>query len=349
MQAQQIINYGAPLENRDYPTPVPQGTEVLVRISYCGVCHSDVHLHDGSFHLGRGQDMDVRAGRKLPFTLGHEIVGQVAAIGPDATGVSIGDKRVVYPWIGCGVCATCLRGDEPFCAKPKQLGIQVDGGFSDHVMVPNARYLVPFDGIDESRAGPFACSGLTAYAALRKLEPLAAGDQILLLGAGGVGMMAIAFAKAIFGIAPIVADIDPAKRAAALEAGAAAVYDPKDPASVKQLVKDTQGGVAGAIDFVGADTSLAFATGALRRGGKAIVVGLFGGHFEMPIVMFPMRGISIGGSYVGTLKELHETLALARSGNVAQIPIETRALSDATRTLDDLRHGKVVGRVVLKA
>jgi len=348
MHSQQIVNYGAPLELRDNPTPVPQGSEVLVKVSFCGVCHSDVHLHDGSFHLGKGQEMDVRGGRKLPFTLGHEIVGQVEAVGPEATGVAIGDKRVVYPWIGCGQCATCVRGDEPFCAKPRQLGIQVDGGFSDHVMVPHPRYLLAFDGIEESRAGPYACSGLTAYAALRKLEPLGQGDQILLIGAGGVGMMAIAFARALYGTGPLVADIDPAKREAALAAGAAAVYDPKDATAVKQLIKDTGGGVAGAIDFVGADASLAFATGSLRRGGKAVVVGLFGGHFEMPIVLFPMRGISVGGSYVGTLKELEETLALVRAGKVSQIPIETRELSQATQTLDDLRQGKIVGRVVLK-
>jgi D-arabinose 1-dehydrogenase-like Zn-dependent alcohol dehydrogenase len=348
MISQQITAYGEPLEHRETETPTPQGSEVLVRVSHCGVCHSDVHLHDGAFHLGKGQDMDVRAGRKLPFTLGHEIVGTVEALGPEASGAAIGDKRVVYPWIGCGTCPVCLRGDEPFCPKPRQIGIQVNGGFSDHVMVPHSRYLIPFDGIDESRAGPFACSGLTAYAALRKIEPIASGDPVMLVGAGGVGMMAIAFAKALFGTGPYVADIDPAKREAALAAGAAGVFDPKDPEAVKQFVKQT-GGAAGAVDFVGAEGSLAFATGSLRRGGRAVIVGLYGGHFEMPIVMFPMRGISIGGSYVGTLKEMHETMALARSGKVANIPLEVRALDQATATLNDLRQGKIVGRVVLKA
>jgi D-arabinose 1-dehydrogenase-like Zn-dependent alcohol dehydrogenase len=349
MESQQIIAYGEPLETRTDPTPAPAGSEVLVRITFCGVCHSDVHLHDGAFHLGKGQDLDVRAGRKLPFTLGHEIVGIVEALGPDAQGVSIGDHRVVYPWIGCGTCPACQRGDEPFCIKPRQLGIQVNGGFSDHVIVPDARYLIAFDGIEEARAAPFACSGLTAYSALRKLGPVTANDPVLIVGAGGVGMMGISFAKALFGAAPIlVADIDPAKREAAMAAGATAVYDPKDPQAVKDLLK-TYGGAAGAVDFVGAEASLGFATGALRRGGRAVIVGLFGGHFEMPIVMFPMRGISIGGSYVGTLTEMQETMALARAGKIAPIPMDVRPMSAASQSLDDLRKGTVLGRVVLKA
>jgi D-arabinose 1-dehydrogenase-like Zn-dependent alcohol dehydrogenase len=349
MESQQIIAYGAPLEARTDPTPSPVGSEVLVRITYCGVCHSDVHLHDGAFHLGKGQDLDVRAGRKLPFTLGHEIVGIVEALGPDAKGVTVGDHRVVYPWIGCGVCPACQRGDEPFCVKPRQLGIQVNGGFSDHVMVPDARYLIAFDGIEEARAAPFACSGLTAYSALRKLGPITANDPVLIVGAGGVGMMGISFAKALFGTAPIlVADIDPGKREAALAAGATAVYDPKDPSAVKDLLK-TYGGAAGAVDFVGAEASLGFAIGALRRGGSAVIVGLFGGHFEMPIVMFPMRGISIGGSYVGTLAEMQETMELARAGKIAPIPMDVRPMSAASQSLDDLRKGTVLGRVVLKA
>jgi D-arabinose 1-dehydrogenase-like Zn-dependent alcohol dehydrogenase len=291
----------------------------------------------------------VRAGRKLPFTLGHEIVGIVEALGPDAKGVAIGDHRVVYPWIGCGACPACQRGDEPFCVKPRQLGIQVNGGFSDHVIVPDARYLIAFDGIEEARAAPFACSGLTAYSALRKLGPIGANDPVLIVGAGGVGMMGISFAKALFGTAPIlVADIDPGKREAALAAGATAVYDPKDPNAVKDLLK-TFGGAAGAVDFVGAEASLGFATGALRRGGRVVIVGLFGGHFEMPIVMFPMRGISIGGSYVGTLTEMQETMALARAGKIAPIPMDIRPMSAASQSLDDLRKGTVLGRVVLKA
>jgi D-arabinose 1-dehydrogenase-like Zn-dependent alcohol dehydrogenase len=349
MESQQIVAYGEPLEARTDPTPSPSGSEVLVRITYCGVCHSDVHLHDGAFHLGKGQDLDVRAGRKLPFTLGHEIVGIVEALGPDAKGVAIGDHRVVYPWIGCGACPACQRGDEPFCVKPRQLGIQVNGGFSDHVIVPDARYLIAFDGIEEARAAPFACSGLTAYSALRKLGPIGANDPVLIVGAGGVGMMGISFAKALFGTAPIlVADIDPGKREAALAAGATAVYDPKDPNAVKDLLK-TFGGAAGAVDFVGAEASLGFATGALRRGGRVVIVGLFGGHFEMPIVMFPMRGISIGGSYVGTLTEMQETMALARAGKIAPIPMDIRPMSAASQSLDDLRKGTVLGRVVLKA
>jgi D-arabinose 1-dehydrogenase-like Zn-dependent alcohol dehydrogenase len=348
MRSQKIVEYGKPLEFRDDPTPMPVGTEVLLRIAYCGVCHSDVHIHDGAFHLGKGRDLDVRGGRKLPFILGHEIVGTVAGLGPDAIGIKLGDKRIVYPWIGCGNCAACRRGDEPVCAEARQMGIQVDGGYADHVLVPHPRYLLDYSGIADERAGLFACSGLTAYGALKKLPALNADDRVLIVGAGGVGMMGIVFAKAMFGTGPLVADIDPAKREAALKAGASKVYDPGDAGALKQLLADTAGGACGAIDFVGAEASLKFACGSLRRGGRAVVVGLFGGHFEMPIVMFPIRAISICGSMVGTLTEMHEALALARSGKIAEVPIEIRSLDAATATLDDLRDGRIIGRVVLK-
>jgi D-arabinose 1-dehydrogenase-like Zn-dependent alcohol dehydrogenase len=348
MQSQKIIDYGKPLKAVEDPTPTPTGTEILVRIAYCGVCHSDVHIHDGTFHLGKGKDLDIRAGRKLPFILGHEIVGTVAAVGPDVTGVAVGDKRLVYPWIGCGGCAACKRGDETVCTKPRHMGVTIDGGFADHIIVPHGRYLLDYAGIPEERAGPFACSGLTAYGALKKLQPAAADDPIVIIGAGGVGMMGISYAKAMFGRAPLVADIDPVKRAAALAAGAAKVYDPNDPASVKQFLTDTGGGAHGAVDFVGAESSLNFAVACLRRGGKAVVVGLFGGNFEIPIVMFPIRAIAIQGSMVGTLEDMREALDLARAGKVAPVPVELRDLKDAGRSLDDLRGGRIVGRIVLR-
>src|SRR5438552_8441620 len=190
------------------------------------------------------------------------------------------------------------------------------------------------------------CSGLTAFAALKRLTEHAKRGPFLLIGLGGVGMMGLVFALALFPHKPIVADIDPAKRAAALAAGAAAAYDPADPAARKALLKAT-GGVFGAVDFAGTDGSLGFAAGALAKGGKVVVTGLIGGTYTTPIAMFPLRAITIEGTMTGTLAEAEEMMALARAGKVPAVPIIERPLDAAQASLDDLRSGKIVGRVVL--
>jgi alcohol dehydrogenase len=159
-------------------------------------------------------------------------------------------------------------------------------------------------------------------------------------------MMGLAFARALFPHAPIVADIDADKRAAALKAGAAAAYDPADRDARKALVKDT-GGVHGAVDFVGSDSSLAFATGCLAKGGKVVITGLIGGTYTTPIAMFPLRVFTVEGTMTGTLDEANEMMALARAGKVPPVPITERPLSAAQAALDDLRGGRIIGRVVL--
>ena len=170
MHRQSLTAYAAPLCETVVDAPQPQGSEVLVRIARCGVCHSDLHMQDGYFLLGDGKQLDVRAGRTLPFTLGHEIAGVVESAGPDATGRSPARKVAVYPWIGCGTCAACKAGDENICAAPRHLGITVDGGFATHVLVPHPRYLIDYAPLSASYAGALMCSGLTAYAALKRLR-----------------------------------------------------------------------------------------------------------------------------------------------------------------------------------
>jgi alcohol dehydrogenase len=337
--------YAAPLCETVVAAPEPQGSEVLVRISRCGVCHSDVHLQDGYFSLGAEKKLDVTAGRPLPFTLGHEIAGVVEKAGPDAR-VELGRSFAVFPWIGCGVCPACKAGEENLCAAPRHLGIQVDGGFATHVLVPHPKYLIDHTGLSAALAGAYMCSGLTAYSALKRIAEHAKRGPALLVGLGGVGMMGLSFALALFPHAPIVADIDAAKRDAALKAGAAAAYDPADPNARKTLLKTT-GGVFGAVDFVGSDGSLAFASGALAKGGKAVITGLLGGTYTTPIAMFPLRAFTLEGTMTGTLDEANEMMALARAGKVPPVPIIERPLSAAQASLDDLRAGKVVGRVVL--
>jgi D-arabinose 1-dehydrogenase-like Zn-dependent alcohol dehydrogenase len=348
MKSQSIVNYAEPLQERVTDTPVPQGSEVLVKVSHCGVCHSDVHLHDGFFDLGDDRKLDISGTHDLPLTLGHEIVGEVVACGPQVDGVTVGERRVVYPWIGCGGCALCDRGDEHLCNKPRALGINVDGGFADHVLVPHTRYLLTFDGIEESLAGPYMCSGLTAYSALRKAGALAEGDTLAIVGLGGVGMMGLQFARALYPNADIVgADIDEASLQAALQLGAARVYNTADKDTGKQLLRDSSGGAAVAIDFVGAEASLTFAQRAVAKGGKVVIVGLFGGRFSLPIPMFPFRELTLSGSYVGSLAHAGEMLELVKTGKVKPIPVERRALERASQSLDDLRAGRIVGRVVL--
>src|SRR4029077_12507173 len=281
MIRQSMTAYATPLCETIVEAPEPRGTEVLVRISRCGVCHSDLHLYDGYFSLGGDKKLDVTAFRTLPFTLGHEIAGVVEKAGPDAD-AKVGTSAAVFPWIGCGECAACKAGEENLCALPRHLGIQVDGGFATHVLVPHPRYLIDHGSLSASLAGAYMCSGLTAFSALKRLTEHAKRGPVLLVGLGGVGMMGLAFALALFPHKPIVADIDPAKRDAALKAGAAAAYHPADPAARKALMRAT-GGVPGAVDFAGTDGSLAFATGSIAKGGKVVITGLIGGTFATPI------------------------------------------------------------------
>jgi len=351
MTRQALTNYGQPLEELNEPVPVPQGSEVIVRIRNCGVCHSDLHLQDGYFSLGGDNKLDVRHGRELPFTLGHEIEGELVAAGPDADvgNLEIGKRYAVFPWIGCGNCVRCDGGEEHLCDRPRALGINLDGGFSTHLRVPDAKYLLNYDGISAEIACAYMCSGLTAYSALIKLGKRAERGPAVLVGLGGVGMMGLSLALAMHKHKPYVADIDPAKREAAMAAGAAAAFDPGEPGFRKTFMKATGGGVFGAVDFAGTDGSFAYASGAITKGGKVVVSGMIGGSFTMAVPMLPMRAIAIEGSFVGSLQEAKDMLDLVKQGNVAPIPVETRPLSAANSALNDLKSGKVVGRVVLEA
>jgi D-arabinose 1-dehydrogenase-like Zn-dependent alcohol dehydrogenase len=347
MHRQSLTAYGAPLCETIVEAPRPQGSEVLVRIHRCGVCHSDLHMQDGYFTLGDGKQLDVRAGRTLPFTLGHEIAGVVESVGPDAE-AKVGAAVAVYPWIGCGQCPACRVGDENICVKPRHLGITVDGGYATHVLVPHARYLIDYAPLPASYAGALMCSGLTAYAALKRLASRASRAPLLLVGAGGVGLMGLALTRAMYGTAPFVADIDANKRAAALAAGAAQAFDPADPDARKAVLK-ASGGIYAAVDFAGSDKSLNFATSVLAKGGKVVVTGLIGGGFATAVAMFPLKAMTIEGTQTGTLQEARELIDLVRAKNIAAPPIAERPLDQASQTLDDLRAGRIVGRVVLTA
>lgn len=347
MHRQSLTAYGAPLCETVIEAPRPQGSEVLVRIARCGVCHSDLHMQDGYFLLGDGKKLDVRQGRTLPFTLGHEIAGTIESAGPDAK-VEAGSKVAVYPWIGCGQCAACKVGDENICAAARHLGVTVDGGFATHVLIPHPRYLIDYAPLSASYGGALMCSGLTAYAALKHLADRAARGPLLLVGLGGVGLMGLALACAMYDAAPYVADIDPKKREAALAAGAKEAFDPADAGARKALLK-ASGGIYAACDFVGSDKSLNFATSVLAKGGKVVVTGLLGGAYTTAVAMFPLKAMSIEGTTTGTLAEARELIDLVRAKNILPPPIAERPLSGAQAALEDLRSGKIVGRMVLTA
>ncbi len=344
-------SWGGVLERQTADLAAPVGHEVTVRVTHCGMCHSDLHVQAGGFDMGGGKLSSLeRAGARLPLTLGHEIGGEVAEIGPEVQGFSVGDKVVVYPWIGCGACPVCERGDDHLCPRASNtLGIQKPGGYADVVHVPHARYLVPIGTLDPARAATFACAGITAFGAIRKLAPLADDDVIAIIGCGGVGMTAVALASATTKARVVAIDPDPAKREAALRFGAAQAFDPGAPEAPKVIHKASAFNIAAVVDFVGSETSSALAVNLVRRTGQIVIVGLFGGEFRMPLPMFALRSLQISGSYVSGLNDLRELVALAQRVALPEIPLDLRPMAQVNEALLDLAQGRVVGRVVLQA
>lgn len=348
MRSFQVCQCGAPLQFAEQPTPTPAGTEVLMKVLAAGVCHSDLHIADGYFDLGGGKRLTIaERGIKLPLTMGHESVGEVVAVGPQAQGVRVGDRRLAHPWMGCGECAVCRRGDEQLCRTPSSLGVFRAGGYSDFLLVPHPRYLFDIGDLPPEKAAPLACSGVTTYGALKKVGAVLKSESLVIIGAGGLGLMCLALHKAMGGHSAIVVDIDPVKRAAAKTAGARQVIDGGARDAAQQIVAATNGGAWAAIDLVGSSGTARLAIDSLIKGGKLIVVGLYGGDITVPLPFFPMRAITLQGSYVGSLTEMAELLDLVRRVGLPPIPVATRPLAEVNAALDDLRAGKVVGRVVL--
>ena len=220
MKAAVLYESFQPLVVEDLELDAPHEHEVLVKLTASGVCHSDLHLRDGFFNLGEGKRLDLSKGRELPLTLGHEIAGTVVALGPAAGGVEVGARRVVYPWIGCGGCPTCQAGQEHLCARSRALGVTRPGGFSDHVLVPHPRYLFDFGDRPVTLACTYACSGLTAYGAVRKVLSRVEGQPLVIIGLGGVGFAALRLAQAVTTASIIAVDVDRETLQAAAETGA---------------------------------------------------------------------------------------------------------------------------------
>lgn len=348
MRRQSLVKFDAPLCETIVDTPKPKVAEVLVRIERCGLCHSDLHIQDGYADLGGGKKLDTTRGMTLPFTLGHEIAGVVDEVGPDVPAGLVGAKKAVFPWIGCGQCRDCKNGDENLCARQRFLGVSIDGGFASHVLVPDAKYLLDYDPLPVNQAATLMCSGVTAYGALKRLVDCPRQRNLLLIGLGGVGMMGLSFAQAMFKQPITVADLSPAARETALKNGAANAYDPSEPDVIKRILKETDGGFDEVVDFAGNEKSMAFAVAVAARGGKVVVSGLMGGQFTLPMVQWVYKRLTVEGFMVGTLAEAHELMALARAGKIKPTPMREEPMGDVQKWIDELRAGHVVGRIVLK-
>jgi alcohol dehydrogenase len=348
MRRQSLVKFDGPLCETIIDTPRPRGREALVRIERCGLCHSDLHLQDGYMDLGNGKRLDTTRGMTLPFTLGHEIAGVVNEVGPDAPKNIIGQKKAVFPWIGCGECRDCLTGDENLCAKNRFIGVSIDGGFATHVLVPDIKYLLDYDPLPVNMAAALMCSGITAYGALKRLADRRRQRNLLLIGLGGVGMMGLALAQAMFKQKISVADLSPAARETALRSGATAAYDPSEADIARRIIKENDGGFDGVVDFAGNEKSMNFAVSIVARGGKIVVSGLMGGNFNLPMVQWVYKRMTIEGFMVGTLAEAHELMALARSGRIEPTAMREAPMDDAQKWMEQLRAGKVVGRVIFK-
>jgi len=281
--------------------------------------------------------------------MGHEIVGRVVKLGPDAEGVAVGDVRIVFPWIGCGHCDRCLAEEDNMCLVSRALGVFQNGGYATHVVAPHPRHLVDPGALDPALAATYACSGVTVYSAIQKAMPLASDKPIVIVGAGGLGLAAVAILKALGHRAIVSVDLSEEKRQAALDAGATKVVDATGEGVAERIMAVCGGPAEAIIDLVNGSGTAAFAFAALRKGGKLIQVGLFGGELSLPLPIMAMRGLTVQGSYVGNPKELRALVALAQGGGLEATPITEMKQEEANTALMRLRDGKVTGRVVLIA
>jgi D-arabinose 1-dehydrogenase-like Zn-dependent alcohol dehydrogenase len=346
-----VLHHGQDLELVEKTTPEPQGTEVLLKVKAAGVCHTDLHLWEGHYDMGGGKKLTLaERGIKPPLTLSHEIVGEVVALGPQAQAIAqvgLGQVTLVHPWIGCGECPACQRGEENICIKSQALGVVKPGGFAEYVIVPHPRYLLDIGSLEPAQAAPLACAGVTTYSALKKFGNRMETDPVVIIGAGGLGLMAIEVLKALGGRGAIVVDIDPVKREAALAAGALQVIDARAADAVQQIQQATGGGARAVLDLVGATPTVGLAMASAARGGHIVICGLMGGDLTVALPVIPMRPLTIQGSYVGTLQELHELVDLVKRTGMKAIPVSTRPMAQANAAMQDLHHGRVVGRTVL--
>jgi len=335
MQAAVVERFGHPLELRELPIPVPGPGQALVKVISTGVCHTDLHAADG--------DWPVKP--TLPFVPGHEGAGIAVALGSGVKHLKEGD-RVGIAWLGsaCGYCEYCLSGWETLCHKQQNSGYSVDGSFAEYA-VAQADYLghIPAN-LSFTEAAPILCAGVTTYKGLKQTDTRP-GEWVVISGVGGLGHVAVQYAKAM-GLHVVAVDVGSEKLELARKLGAEVTIDAsvEDPA---QAIQKKIGGAHAAL--VTAVSPIAFkqTVGMLRRGGTCVLNGLPPGDFPLPIFDVVLNGYTVRGSIVGTRLDLQEALAIAAEGKV-KATIETQQLRSINDVFSRLKKGKVNGRVVLE-
>ena len=337
-----------PLSVSESETPKPEGDQVLLKVNSVGVCHSDLHLWEGGYDLGDGKFMKVTdRGVKYPVTPGHEIVGTVEDIGSDVSGIMRGDQVLVFPWIGCGECPACKVANENLCDAPKSMGVFQDGGYSDYALIPSFKYLAKLDGVDPDAATSLACSGLTAYTAIKKANQNSP-EFLVIVGAGGLGLMGVQIAKAITDAKIICVDLDDQKLNTAKEMGADFIVNSKESDTSQKIMSICNDkGADSVVDFVNNPPTAKLDFAILRKRGNLVLVGLFGGSIELSLVTIPLKSITIQGAYTGNYTDMVELLALARKGILNPIISKRYTLNEANTALEDLKARKIIGRAVI--
>ena len=350
MISYQLFEYGEPLRRVESPLPEVGEQAILLQVKAAGVCHSDLHICHGSYDLGNGRQLKMAdRGLPLPLTLGHEIAGTVVQVGARVQGIQVGRNYLVYPWQGCGACVMCNEGHENLCAHAnRSMGVYQAGGYSDHVLVTDARYLIDIGDMDPAEAAPYACSGVTTYSAMRKFDAaLFSRESLVIYGGGGLGLMAVRLAKAMGCPSIVVVEPNVRKRDLALQAGASAFVSTMGAAAADEIRAAAGGRVYMILDCVGSSETVEQGLGLLAKGGKLVQVGLFGGHVDVPTPSMPLGVKGYQGSYVGSIEETKALIALVRDQHVPQIPTTIRRLGEANEALEALADGTALGRQVL--
>src|ERR671918_765712 len=349
MKSARIIEINQPLQIYESKTPKPRGSQVLVKVQSSGVCHSDIHLWEGGYEGPQGQFLKTTdRGVKYPLTPGHEIAGVVDSLGEQTEGFAKNEKVLVYPWIGEGLCPACRTGEENLCDKPRSLGVYNDGGYADYVIVPSYRYLVKIgNDMDTDTSAPLACAGLTSYGAVKNAN-LKPDGNVVIVGTGGLGLMAIQLIRAVTGAKITAMDLDDKKLEVAKKAGADIIVNSKkeDPTKAVMELTDKLGADA-VIDFVNATKSVETDMQFLRRRARLVLVGLFGGELRLSLVSMPTRAYKIIGSYTGSIQDLVELVSLAERGVIKPLVSNRFKLDQATEALTMLKEGKIAGRGVI--
>ncbi len=343
MKALRLTAWGHDLEICEVSEPDPGPGEVVVRIGGSGACHSDIHLFDD--YVEGLMPFDP------PFTVGHENAGWVHAVGPGVTGLDIGEAVAVYGAWGCGRCRTCLSGAENYCEGQGAVGavgggIGFDGGMAEFMLVPHRRWVVPLGDLDPVLAAPLTDAGLTPYHAIkRSLGVLVPGSTAVVIGAGGLGHMAIQILRALTPANVIVVDRDQDTLDRAMTLGATHAVMANDDAATEILGMTGGNGAEMSLDLVGVDQTMALGAAVTRTRGQLTIVGL--GMGSLPVNFFSMgRGVSMSTGYWGTLPELVEVIALAESGRIRP-SVQRFALEEAADAYDMMRAGTLEGRAVV--